>query len=88
MRKYLATLHTKPDHHKKRFAFLVSGGVTLFLFMIWTLVTFGEGGTLAQTVEENNNNEVSPFESISAGAGESVHGLQENFKALINSYGG
>jgi hypothetical protein len=41
MRKYLATLHQRPDHHKRRFALLTSGVVTLSIFIIWSLVRFG-----------------------------------------------
>jgi len=85
MRKYLAELHTKPAHHKKRFAFLVSGGVTLVMFSIWMLATFGNGGTLAQ--EEKSQNEVSPLESIMAGVGESFEGIRGSFGELINIYG-
>lgn len=69
MRKYLATLHEKPEHHKKRFALLTSGVVTLFIFGVWSLVNFGlsEGGILARDTEENQTGrvaEVSPLGSL------------------------
>ena len=41
MRKYLAELHKKPDHHKKQFALLASGTITLFTFGVWSPATFG-----------------------------------------------
>ena len=41
MENFLAELHKKSDHHKKRFAFLASSTVTLFIFGLWSLATFG-----------------------------------------------
>lgn len=94
MRHYLATLHTKPDHHKKRFAFLVSAGVTLTMFTVWSLVTFGTGGTLAQndpstTLGASNSQiEVSPFESFREGLASSFDAMKESFEDLfLNIYG-
>src|SRR3989344_5865914 len=46
MRQYLSTLHKQPPHHKKRFALLASSTITLFIFGVWSLVTFGTGGTM------------------------------------------
>ncbi|MSR87560.1 MAG: hypothetical protein EXS69_00060 [Candidatus Zambryskibacteria bacterium] len=83
MRRYLATLHRQPDRHKKRFALLVSGGVTVLIFVIWTLVTFGTGGTLA---EDNNtkraHEEVSPIDSLRASATEGFDAAQDSFSQL------
>jgi len=62
MRKYLATIHTRSPYHKKRFAFLVSGGFTLLIFGVWSLATFG---TAEKTVTKNDN-EFSPLESLKA----------------------
>lgn len=86
MKKYLAELHTKPPHHKKRFAFAVSGLVTLIIFSFWTLATFGTGGTLAQNneVEKASPNEVSPFQSIKMGAAASIEGIKSTFSGLKN----
>ncbi len=60
MKKYLATLHQRSHHHKKRFALLVSGGFTLLIFSIWSLANFGIKGP---TLEAN---EVSPLESLAS----------------------
>lgn len=84
MRKYLATLHKRPEHHKKRFALLVSGVFTLFIFSIWTLVTFGEGGVLAREKgeKEEASAEVGPFESFKNNVATSVEGIFGNFGKL------
>ena len=70
MRRYLATLHEKPDHHKKRFALLVSGGFTLILFIGWTVVRFGAPGlqiSKAPDVKiQNKTEEVTPIGTLKA----------------------
>jgi hypothetical protein len=42
MKKYLSELHTKPHHHKKRFALLASGIVTLSIFAVWSVVRLSD----------------------------------------------
>jgi hypothetical protein len=86
MRKYLAELHMKPPHHKKRFAFAVSGIITLFIFSIWTLATFGTGGTLAQSDEVNRpkQHEVGPLENIKLGMAASLEGIKNSFSGIKN----
>ena len=80
MRKYLATLHTKPDHHKKRFAFLASATITLFIFAVWSLVNFG---TKSEVVaEETRETEVSPLESFSASIASSFQAIRDSFMEL------
>lgn len=90
MRKYLATLHTKPAHHKKQFALIVSGGFTFFIFVIWLLATFGEGGVLAQNAGKNEikraHEEVSPLEYLRAGVAESLDSIKETVE-FLNKYG-
>ncbi|MEK7175863.1 MAG: hypothetical protein AAB695_00620 [Patescibacteria group bacterium] len=63
MRKYLATLHKRPPHHKKRFALLTSGAFTLLIFAIWVLVNFGQGEATPAAAEKSLE-VVSPLESI------------------------
>ncbi len=86
MRTYISTLHQRSDGHKKRFALAVSGGVTMIIFSIWTLVNFGQGGVLAQNENElvNSNSqkvaevsEVSPLESIGASVSSSFAALKK-----------
>jgi hypothetical protein len=100
MRQYLSTLHTRSESHKKRFAFLVSGGFTLMMFSLWTLATFGTGGRVAQekavVAQKEVPKEVSPFASLKngiatgfAGISEAIQGLGGGLKgaADINTYG-
>lgn len=77
MRRYLAQLHKKPDHHKKQFAFLASGTITLFIFGVWSLATFGVNTKII--AEEN---EVSPFQSLGTNLAASLEALKRNFGAL------
>lgn len=80
MRKYLATLHKKPESHRRRFALLASSTITLFIFSIWSLVNFGlpENRQIAQQ-EMRNVEEVSPFDSLRAGVGAAVQSLRGGF---------
>lgn len=93
MRHYLATLHKRPDHHKRRFALLASGSITVLIFVAWALVTFGNGGTLAENNNdpERANPEIGPIDSLRAGASESLDALGNSFKDLksgvFNTYG-
>ncbi len=91
MRTYLSTLHEKSDSHKKRFALLVSGGATMIIFTIWSLVNFGNGGVLAQNENDLVNSEskrvatvseVSPLESIGASVSSSFAALGEAWDTL------
>ena len=88
MRKYLAELHKKPDHHKRHFALLASSTITLFIFGFWSLVTFG---TNDEIIAENENtptlsvqrdDEVSPFESLRMSLAASLEALRGNFVEL------
>ncbi len=87
MKRYLATLHTKSDHHKRRFALLASGSVTLLIFGIWSLATFGMNGAVVAKTEQ----EVSPFQSLQMNLAASFEVLGNNFKELkdgaLNIYG-
>ena len=93
MKKYLSTLHTRSENHKKRFAFLVSGGFTLMIFSLWSLATFGTGGTLEQGREvvaqkqetKEEVKEVSPLSSLKGGIATGFAGLSE---ALEGIFGG
>jgi len=77
MRRYLAKLQKKPDHHKKQFAFLASLTITLFIFGIWSLATFGVNTRII--AEEN---EVSPFQSLGTNLASSLEALKGSFGAL------
>ena len=78
MRKYLAELHKKPDHHKRQFALLASGTITLFIFGIWSIATFGINTKIIAETE----NEVSPFQSLRMSMAASFEALRGNFGEL------
>lgn len=86
MRRYLSTLHTRSESHKKRFAFLASGLFTLLIFSLWALATFGTGGILAQNKQEpaseSRQREVSPFASLSNGVAAGWAGFKDAFDGL------
>ena len=78
MRKYLAELHKKPDHQKRHFALLVSGTITLFIFGVWSMITFGiNTGVMAEA-----ENEVSPFQSVRSSLASSLEAVKSNFGEL------
>lgn len=81
MRKYLSTLPEQSHRHKKRFAFIVSSTITLVIFLVWTLVSFGHGGVVAQEVSTTQKvREVGPIESLTAS-------LLMSFDALLAGFG-
>ena len=92
MRRYLNTLHKRSDRHKQNFALLVSGGVTLMIFGGWYFVNYGSPSS-PQVVQENSvrelpaQNEVGPFESLTASIGEAWEGIQENISGLFENIG-
>src|SRR3989338_7293881 len=75
MRKYLTTLHRQSPRHKKRFALLAYGTITLFIFGVWSLATFGIDKEIVATEDE-----VSPFQSLRIN-------LASSLEALGNSLG-
>lgn len=88
MRTYLASLPDKSDKHKKRFAFAVSGGVTLMIFSFWSLSTFGvaEKRPIAREAEET-----SPFETVESNLATPWEAIKSQFSNLgesLESLGG
>ena len=82
MRDYLATLHQRPDHHKRRFALLTSGVITLTIFGVWSLVTFGGGQTTLAEVPVAHTAEISPFQSLWSEVAGSFGSLRHNLDNL------
>jgi len=80
MRKYLAQLYKKPDHHKKQFALLASGTVTLFIFGVWSLTTFGINTRIIVETSE-----VSPFQSLGSSLAASFEAFKSNWGELKSS---
>jgi hypothetical protein len=84
MDRFLAKLHKKPDHHKKRFAFLASGTVTLFIFGVWSLATFGISDVKKEVVVEKN--EVGPLRSLRTNLASSLEAFRNSFGGLKTEY--
>lgn len=87
MRKYLSTIHQKSPEHKRLFALIVSSSVTLIIFGIWSLVTFGRTSqTVADASKDMGTLEAPiPLEDIKSGLANSfeavrgqINSLQEN----------
>jgi len=86
MRKYLAELHKKPDHHKKQFALLASGTITLFIFGVWSLATFGVNSN--GVVADNNISNVSTVSESEMGPLQSFgSSVASSWEAIKNSFG-
>lgn len=78
MRTYLANLHKQSHDHKKRFAFLVSAGLTLLIFGIWVLVNFGVNDK--NIAEAEKGIEANPLSSLIGGVG-------ATFKVIWSDFG-
>lgn len=89
MKKYLATLHQRSPHHKRHFALLTASVITLFIFGVWSLVTFGtiSGGIIAESesvfqASGSTNVEISPFQSLRMNLASLFGALKNNFEEL------
>lgn len=77
MRTYLATIHRRTDHHKKRFALATSASFTLLIFSIWAVVNFSPNDRTP--VVARDESEITPVESLGASASASWQGLKNQF---------
>lgn len=86
MERYLAQLHKKPEHHKKRFAFLTSLTVTLFIFGVWFLAVFPPKADKPLAGSKNNklniSEEISPLQSLGMTMASSLEALRDIFGEL------
>ena len=95
MRKYLAQLHKKPVHHRKRFAFLASSTITLFIFGVWSFTTFGinstgkiaDSGSASAISVKTENEEVGPLKSLRMNMAAGIEALRHSFGELKSSLG-
>lgn len=88
MRHYLRTLHKRPESHRKRFSFAVSGTITIVIFAFWSMARFTAGGTLASNETSNSLsqvNEVSPLESAGMSVASSISSVKNLFKKIKDS---
>jgi len=97
MKKYLSTIHQRSPAHKRHFALVVSGGITLIIFGLWSLVVFGNknpilaenpsSGVVVSTTIDNSNVS-SPFDDISSGVASVFEAIKNQFfqvKQSVNS---
>jgi hypothetical protein len=75
IKDYLLTLHTRPEHHKKRFALLVSGTTTLIIFAGWCVV---------KTANLTPSNSDSTVTVASADPSLNAEGPLESLKASVS----
>jgi hypothetical protein len=71
MNDYLENLKTKPEHVKKRFAFLVSFSFTFLVFAGWMAsYGFNTSGVIAENIEKDGETVVveTPVSSLTASA--------------------
>jgi len=82
MKKYLSELHTKPHHHKKRFALAVSGSVTLLIFAVWAVVRFGD---VPQIAKENSGPVNLAATVESSGFEQIIDGIESSWQSLTGA---
>jgi cell shape-determining protein MreC len=88
MRKYLKTIYQRSEQHKRRFALVTSGLITLFIFSLWSMVAFSN----MPNFEDKTNDEaqvistgVSPFESIWSDVSGTVGDIKNQLTDLKNT---
>lgn len=94
MKRYIQTIHTRSDAHKKRFAFGVSSGFTILLFTFWFLARFGVPGNdivaeqdtlprasdrIAVTPGRAIENTATPFDTIGSGVASAYAAFKVRF---------
>lgn len=82
MRRYLNTLPNRSESHKKHFAFLVSGGFTAFVFVVWAVVNYGVGQDAV--LADQNQREPTPFESMGHGLAGALAALKSQFSSGVD----
>jgi len=90
MKRYLRELYKKPDHHKKRFALLASGTITLFIFGIWSLAIFPpkvDQPLAGGTNQASDVGEAGPLQLLGNNLASSFQAIQKNFKELKSGLG-
>jgi predicted PurR-regulated permease PerM len=84
MKKYLAEIHTKSPKHKRRFALVVSLGVTLIIFGVWMFVKFSD---LSNQMDNTNNQtaEITPINNLTSGIANSLEAIKSTVGELKNA---
>lgn len=89
MRKYLSTIHQKSPEHKRLFALIVSSSITLIIFGIWSLVTFGRTSQIVVDAPEDTGTLKSsiPLEDIKSGLANSFEAVRGQINSLQDNSG-
>lgn len=87
MNRFIHELHRKPEVHRKRIALWTSVGVTLLIFGIWSLVTFGLSSESATVASDNSQeHQASILNSLKTGTAaaiQSITGSARDDKAVL-----
>lgn len=71
IKKYIDSLHTRSEHHVRRFSMIVSGCFTLLIFGLWLAFKLGPNPVLAGATQPVVPPPAeSPFQSLKANASE------------------
>jgi hypothetical protein len=82
MYDYIENLRTKPEHIKKRFAFITSSIITLAIFFVWIVSTYGLNTSNIKMADKDSDGKVlaeAPVSSLTA----SVVGAWDDIKTLF-----
>ncbi len=88
MKKYISEIHTKSPEHKKKFALLVSAGITLVIFGVWAFVKFNDLAN-KPVVAENKQpiiEEITPISNITDGIANSLEAIKTTAVDLKSSF--
>ena len=89
MKTYLATIHQKSPEHKRLFALVVSSSITLIIFGVWSLVTFGRSSqTVADAPRDAGTLEAPiPLDDIKSGLANSFEAVRGQINSLQDNSG-
>lgn len=87
MKEYLRTIHQRSPAHKRRFALITSGVITLTIFGLWSLVVFGNQAAQVAEVPspiQDTSTVVapSPFGDIKDGVANSLDAIRQQFNHI------
>ena len=75
--KHIERMREKPEHVRKRYAFLVSGCVTVRIFFFW-IASYGiQSKPVAKTQDGKTISIATPISSLTAGVGDAFNYVKE-----------
>ncbi len=82
MNNFIEHLKGKPEHHRRKYAFGLSAGLTAFIFMIWVSVIVPSDVKLAQqseSFEEKKLETQTPLKTFQSGMATVYEGVKNIF---------